>query len=687
MKKYFLLVCFLLCLVMETVNAQYRILLNFNDTNGAAPYGSLTLSGSKLYGMASGAWLNGWGLIFSIDTDGSHYIDLHDFDLTNGAEPFGSLTLSGNKLYGMTYSGGAHSAGVIFSMDTNGSHYKKLLTFNDTNGAEPYGTLTLSGNKLYGMTSIGGAYNDGLIFSIDTNGSHYKDLLDFNHINGILPNGSLTISGSKLYGMASGGRDSDGIIFSIDTNGSHYKDLLDFNGANGSAPQGSLTLSGNKLYGMTYKGGPKNAGLVFSIDTNGSRYKDLLDLNIANGYFPYGDLTLSGSTLHGMIFGGGANNKGLIFSMDTNGGHYKDLLDFNGTNGAYPTGNLTLSGNTSYGMTSAGGPDDAGLIFSLSVPFSVSISNTFPRCQGNSGEAIAYASEGKTPYSYKWMPGGSTKDTLTGLSAGAYTVMVTDSSHSTVTSSVVITEPTALTSTMGIPNNVLCNGGTGSATVKVNGGTSPYSYAWFPSGGTNAKGTGLTEGAYTVTVLDNNNCSATSSVTITQPTAMVITKDSINITNASVCNGAASLTVNGGAIPYRYRWSPGGGSNDTISGRCANYYCCTITDHNGCQEKVCVTISDVTGTSTIIATTEQVNIYPNPSDGVFTLQANSYQPLANSYVEIYNMLGEKVYSHYQITKSSNYQIDLSNRPIGIYLYRVITETGNLIGQGKIVIAK
>jgi hypothetical protein len=56
-------------------------------------------------------------------------------------------------------------------------------------------------------------------------------------------------------------------------------------------------------------------------------------------------------------------------------------------------------------------------------------------------------------------------------------------------------------------------------------------------------------------------------------------------------------------------------------------------------------------------------------------------------VEVYNVLGEKVYSNYQITKSSNYQIDLSSQPNGVYLYRVIAEDGNLAGEGKLVIER
>jgi len=99
----------------------------------------------------------------------------------------------------------------------------------------------------------------------------------------------------------------------------------------------------------------------------------------------------------------------------------------------------------------------------------------------------------------------------------------------------------------------------------------------------------------------------------------------------------------------------------------------------------CSTIS--AGTPTIFPERQNIILFPNPNNGVFTIQANGYQPIANSQIEIYNMLGEKVYSHYQITNSSNYQIDLSSQPSGIYLYRVLKESGEAIGQGKVIIQK
>ncbi len=81
-----------------------------------------------------------------------------------------------------------------------------------------------------------------------------------------------------------------------------------------------------------------------------------------------------------------------------------------------------------------------------------------------------------------------------------------------------------------------------------------------------------------------------------------------------------------------------------------------------------------------------VILYPNPNNGIFTIQANSQQLMANGQVEIYNILGEKVYSESNI-QNPTFNIDLSSQPNGIYLYRVLNENGSLIGEGKVVIAK
>jgi uncharacterized repeat protein (TIGR03803 family) len=220
--------------------------------------------------MTEEGGLNSEGVIFSIDTDGNGYKDLLDFNYTNGEYPYGSLTLSKGKLFGMTREGGAMNNGCIFSIDTNGNDYKDLLDFTGTNGGSPFGSLALSGNKLFGMTDLN--FTDGNIFSIDTNGSGYNVLFNFNGYNGFDPQGDLILVGSKLYGMTlQGGVNGYGVIFSMDTNGNDCTVKVAFNNRvnpQGANSVGNLTLSGNILYGMTKLGGVNGYGVIFKLDTN-----------------------------------------------------------------------------------------------------------------------------------------------------------------------------------------------------------------------------------------------------------------------------------------------------------------------------------------------------------------------------------------------------------------------------------
>ncbi len=343
--------------------AQYSVIHFFNGPTGKYPWGSVTISGHKIYGMSTGG-----DNIFVMDTDGSNFRNLHFFNDTAGSSPYGALTISGGKIYGMTSAGGTYKWGVIFSMDTSGSNYKVLLNFNDTNGGDPQGSLILFGDTLYGMTLRGGlSLWDGCVFSIDTNGSGFKDILDFNGLNGSGPCGTPTLSGGVLYGMtASGGVYNYGCIFSVKTNGSGYKDIVDFNTGKGGGGIGDIVLSGNKFYGMSSNGGTHGYGSVYSVNINGSGLKTLISFNDTTGNYPRGDVAVIGSKLYGTTeYGGpqGPFSEGLIFSIDTDGTSYADLHDFLFTSGENPVGNLTLSGNIFYGMAEDGGGANLGVVF------------------------------------------------------------------------------------------------------------------------------------------------------------------------------------------------------------------------------------------------------------------------------------------------------------------------------------
>src|SRR5688572_25573483 len=136
---------------------------------------------------------------------------------------------------------------------------------------------------------------------------------------------------------------------------------------------------------------------------------------------------------------------------------------------------------------------------------------------------------------------------------------------------------------MGTPTHVLCNGGTGSASVVASGGAPAYSYSWSPSGGTAASATGLVAGTYTVTVTDANGCSKTESVTITQPSLLVATMG--DLTHV-LCNGgtaSATVVVSVGTAAYYYSCNTHPiNTTASATGLVAGTYTVTVTDANGC---------------------------------------------------------------------------------------------------------
>ncbi len=302
-------------------------------------------------------------------------------------------------------------------------------------------------------------------------------------------------------------------------------------------------------------------------------------------------------------------------------------------------------------------------------------------CNGGSdGSASSSVSGGAAPYAYSWSNSQNTPN-ISSLSAGTYTLNVSDNNGCTGSASVIITLPPSLNVSANILLNVSCNAGAnGSASSSVSGGTAPYTYSWSNSQSI-PNISSLSAGTYSLTVTDNNGCTASASVIITQPIALSIIADSINANNG--CTGSAWAIVNGGVSPYSYLWT-GGATTDTIQNQCAGNYCITITDANGCIDSACTSINIFLGEESNLSNNGLVIIYPNPNNGQFILQlASSYKLDANSQVQVYDMLGQEIYN--SNINSSGTQIDLGNKASGIYLYRVITETGGITGEGKFII--
>jgi len=231
---------------------------------------------------------------------------------------------------------------------------------------------------------------------------------------------------------------------------------------------------------------------------------------------------------------------------------------------------------------------------------------------------------------------------------------------------------------------VLCNGGAnGSASSTVSGGITPYTYTWSNSQ-TTPNINSLSAGTYTLNITDNNGCSGSASVAISQPSTISVIANSVP-TNVGGCTGSAWVSsVSGGTAPYTYLWD-NTNTTDSISLQCIGTYCCKVTDVHGCMDSVCIAITQSNGIDNIESAGGQITVYPNPNNGVFSIAISNYQ-LVSSNVEVYNMLGEKVYTQFNI-QHPIFNINLSSQPNGIYLYRVLQENGNLIGEGKVVLEK
>jgi hypothetical protein len=273
------------------------------------------------------------------------------------------------------------------------------------------------------------------------------------------------------------------------------------------------------------------------------------------------------------------------------------------------------------------------------IPLTASISGQMNEvCNGgNTGTATVAAGGGTSPYIYFWAPSGGNNATATGLSAGTYTVTITDANSCITTASVTITQPPALTVSISSQTNVGCIGGnTGSATVMAGGGTSPYTYSWAPSGGNNATATGLSAGTYTVTITDANGCITSTTVTITGSVSTV-TANISSLTNVS-CNGgnngSATVTAGGGTSPYTYSWAPSGGNNNIASSLTVGTYTVTVTDAHGCTATAVATISQPASLSASILTQTNVSCNGN-CNGTATVSDHGGTP---AYVYSWNTL-------------------------------------------------
>ncbi len=217
---------------------------------------------------------------------------------------------------------------------------------------------------------------------------------------------------------------------------------------------------------------------------------------------------------------------------------------------------------------------------------------------------------------------------FSGLAAGTYQVRVKDATDYTalVLNNIIVTEPAAIeiSEVMASHKDVKCKGNaTGELAITATGGTkaTDYTYSW-SNGLTTAAITGLTAGDYTVTVTDDNACSANTTLTVTEPTALSVSvTPGDGVTCSGATDGMAAATVTGGTGAYTYAWSTGSTNAASVADLAAGDGTLTVTDANGCTVTDDYTIANAV---TITGTTSKSDLTtPVSTDGKITVTATT----------------------------------------------------------------
>jgi gliding motility-associated-like protein len=251
-------------------------------------------------------------------------------------------------------------------------------------------------------------------------------------------------------------------------------------------------------------------------------------------------------------------------------------------------------------------------------------------CNGYSDGSISVTPVGNYgPVSYLWS-NGSTDATVSGLSAGFYTVSATDNSGCLVTETIQISEPSDINITSTRYTNAYgydlkCFGDANArVSVLANGGTGKKYYNW-STGDTTTQLRNLSSGIYTLLVSDDNGCNAYSNILISEPTALTVSASVISgPTVVGATDAEAIATASGGTGTYSFEWSNGilGGELFNVG---AGTYSVKATDAVGCSDRVILTIINPLN-NTISTTPASTGGSRNGSRNI-SLTANQLRPV------------------------------------------------------------
>ena len=248
-------------------------------------------------------------------------------------------------------------------------------------------------------------------------------------------------------------------------------------------------------------------------------------------------------------------------------------------------------------------------------------------CGQANGSIATSVSGGTSGYTYHWS-NSETTATATTLAAGTYNVTITDAHSCSTTISATITGSGTLTLATTAANATCYGSASGSANASVTGNTGSVSYHW-STGATTASIQNLAAATYVVTITDGSGCSATSSKTVSQPTALSATVNVVDAGCGTSTNGSATAAVSGGTGSYTYHWS--NGANTAVNSNIASgTYTLSVTDANSCSATFSAVVASGSSLSASVTSANATCYGSNNGTGHITLN-NGTSPYAYSW--------------------------------------------------------
>ena len=263
------------------------------------------------------------------------------------------------------------------------------------------------------------------------------------------------------------------------------------------------------------------------------------------------------------------------FNNLTAGNYVVTVTDFNGCT-ATQTATIQTTGNISVAVTEMRNES----------------------CNLANGSFRLAASGGIAPYSYNIGSGTITEPIFRNLTSGNYAVTVVDANNCSTVANVSINGTSAPVLSIGNLTPASCNQATGSVSINVSGGTTPYQYNIGNGNVLASTFSNLNAGNYVITVTDANNCTASQSFSIDEPQSPVLSIVAQENASCGNANGAVSLLATGGQAPYTYDIGNGPTSNSTFNNLSQGNYSITVTDNGGCTNTQSLVIEN-TPTPTI----------------------------------------------------------------------------------------